>query len=436
MRLAESELQTKFAEGHSVLGSLAQISRSGVEGLEFRTFRNLNELETLRSIWKSWPGARESDFDLFSCALKSGAQPYVILLTRNAMPESILIGRRERKRMPFRLGYLTICRREVDVIEFVHGGLRGNASEENCADLVREVMRSLAEGEADLAVWEHIEVNSSLHRQAIRLPGVLQRDHSRCAKHRWLMKFPNGLDAFLMRLGRSQRSKLRRKYKKVPAVFPGKVQVKCCRSLAEIDTVASDMEVIAGKTTKRQLGFGFSYTLRAREQMAIAAENGWLRAYVLYLEGKPVAFWTGVVYQRCLHADHVAYDPSYGEVSPGIFLFLSILENLRDEDIESIDFGRGNTQLRECFCDVRRAESRTHIFAPTWRGLRLNILHTGVHLVTGCFVAVLRHLGCLDWVRKAWRNRLLRGLQQRDRRGRETATSEATQESQALVFEE
>jgi Acetyltransferase (GNAT) domain len=436
MRLAENEMQTKSAEEQALLAPLTLISQSGIGGLEFRTFRDRNELETLRSIWKSWPGARESDFDLFLCSIKSTAQPHVILLSRNAVPESLLIGRRERKRMPFRLGYLAVSQREVDVIEFVHGGLRGNASDENCADMVREVMRSLAEGEADLAVWEHLEVNSPLHRQAIGLPGFSQREHSRCLKHRWIMKFPNGLNAFLMSLRRSQRSKLRRKYKKVPAVFPGKVRVKCYRSLAEIDAVASDMELIAGKTAKRKLGFGFSDTPRAREQMAIAAENGWLRAYVLYIEDKPVSFWTGIVYQRCLHADHVAYDPSYAEVSPGIFLFLSMLEDLRDEDIESIDFGRGTTQLRESFCDVQRAESRTHIFAPTWRGLQLNILHTAVHLANGCFVAVLRHLGCLDSVRKAWRNKLLRRRQQQDGRGFEAAVSDATQESQSLVFEE
>jgi hypothetical protein len=436
MRLAENEPQTKVAEERSVLPSLTISPRAGMDGLEFRTFRDLSELETLRSIWKSWPGARDSDFDLFSSTVKSSDQPYVVLLSRNAMPESILIGRRERKRMPFRIGYQTVCQREVEVIEFVHGGLRGNASEENCADLVRKVIRSLAEGEADLVVWEHLEVKSSLHQQAIRLPGFLQRDHSRCLKHRWLMNFPSGLDAFLMSLGRSQRSKLRRKYKKVPALFPGNVQVKCYRSLAEIDAAASDMELVASKTAKRQLGFGFSNTLRARAQMTIAAENGWLRAYVLYLEGKPVAFWTGVVYQRCLHADHVAYDPSYSEVSPGIFLFLSILEDLRYEDIENIDFGRGNTQLRECFCDVQRVESRTHIFAPTLRGLQLNILHTAVHLINGCFVAALRQLGCLDWVRKAWRNKLLRRRQQQDRRGFDTATPAAAQESQSLVFED
>ncbi len=436
MPLAEKELETRFAARESGLAPLIVNSGSGAHGLAFHTFRVFDELETLRSIWKSWPGARESDFDLFSSAIKLSAQPYVILLTRNEIPESILIGRRERKKMLFKLGYLTVCQREVEVIEFVHGGLRGNASEQNCADLVREIMRSLAEREADFAVLQHLDVKSSLYQQAIRLPGFLQRDHSRCLKHRWLMKFPHGLDAFLMSLGRSQRSKLRRKYKKVFMLFPGKVQVKCYRSLAELNTAVFDMEQIASKTAKRQLGFGFSDTPQAREKMAIAAENGWLRAYVLYLEGKPVAFWAGVLYQRCLHADHVAYDPLYGEASPGIFLFLSILEDLRDEDIESIDFGRGNTQLRECFCDVRRAEAPTQIFAPTLRGIQLNVLHTAVHLINRCSVVLLRHAGCLDWVRKTWRNKLLRSRQPQNRRRFETVASDATQESQSLVFED
>ncbi len=154
MRLAENKLQTKFAEEHSVRPPLLlTISpRTGADGLEFRTFRDLNELETLRSIWNSWPGARESDFDLFSSAVKSSAQPYVVLLSRNANPESILIGRRERKRMPFRLGYLTVCLREVEVIEFVHGGLGGNAAEEYAEDPAPEVMWLLKKGEVALAV--------------------------------------------------------------------------------------------------------------------------------------------------------------------------------------------------------------------------------------------------------------------------------------------
>src|SRR6478672_10841954 len=69
--------------------------------LRFQTIRHLRELETLRSIWQCWPGTRDSDLDFFSSAVQtrgSGCEPHVIVLCRNAQPEAILVGRRERKR--------------------------------------------------------------------------------------------------------------------------------------------------------------------------------------------------------------------------------------------------------------------------------------------------------------------------------------------------
>ena len=110
------------------------------------------------------------------------------------------------------------------------------------------------------------------------------------------------------------------------------------------------MEEIARKSDKRRrFGFGFFDTPQIREQMSIAAEGGWLRIYVLYLENKPAAFWMGTLYDRCLQADDVGYDPAWSEFSPGIFLFLNILEDLCDADIEIVDFGRGSSQAQTVF---------------------------------------------------------------------------------------
>ena len=439
MHLIERELRTKSADGHSVR-STAVAPEARLDRLEFRTIRSLEELETLRPVWKSWPGTRESDLDFFCSTLRSSAhrcQPHVILRMQNGRPDAIMIGRREHRKMSFKLGYLTLWERTVEVLEFVHGALRGNASEQNCADLVQQVMQSLVEGEADLAVWDQLEVESPLHRQVLRLPRFAQRDHAHCLKHRWLMSFPNGLDAFLRSLGRSQRSKLRRKYKKILTRFPDRIQLQRYRSLTDVGNAISEMEEVARKTEKRKFGFGFSDSPRVHDQMLVAAENGWLRVYVLHLDGKPVAFWMGTLYERCLRADYVAYDPSYRELSPGIFLFLSILEDLRGEDIDYIDLGRGSTQFRKCFCDQQHVESRAHIYAPTSRGVQLNLLQTTTHHANACFVALLQQVKCLDWVKKAWRNRLLHrqsgGCSMAEV---EAATSDSVPEAESLEFGE
>ena len=373
--------------------------------LAFHTIRELQELGTLREFWESWPGTRDSDFDFFSGLVRSRGQdcrPHVIVLTRKAAPDAMLIGLREHKKVPLKLGYITIAQPEVNILEFVRGGLRGNASEANCTALVQEVMRSLEEGDADLAYWE-LDVRSPFYNRALRLPSFASRDHAHCIVEHWLMNFPKGLDAFFRSLGRRRRSFLRRKYKRVLGLLSGKMQIHSFRSITDLESAISDMEEIASKTDRRLFGDGFFDTPQMRAQMLVAAQMGWLRAYVLYLEEKPAAFWMGNLYDGCLHADHAGYDPVWSRFSPGIFLFLKVLEDLRDEDINAVDFGWGNTQLNRSFADVRHIESHVHIYAPTLRGIQLNLLHTTAHRITH----FCRSTHSLDWARRALRKQLL-----------------------------
>jgi hypothetical protein len=333
----------------------------------------------------------------------------VIVLTREGEPESVLVGLREQRSLPIKLGLFTIFQRRVNVMEFVYGGLRGFVSNENCLALIREVMRSLDEGEADLAVLRHLDAKSPLYDYAIQLPSFASRDHSRWLDQRWFMDFPKGLDAFLMRLGRAQRSKLRRKYKKVASHFAGDAQVHCFHSPAHLARAIADIEEIARKTQKRLLGQGFFGTPEIHQQIALMAEMGWLRLYVLYLDGKPAAFWMGTLYRRLLQADQVGYDPAWSKLSPGVFLFLYILEDLRNEEIRTVDFGCGDTQLKQCFgcsADDRRPESNVHIYSPTLRGMELNLLCT----VTDRATALFRQLDWMKWGRRTLRRYLQRHL--------------------------
>ena len=74
-----------------------QISiRKGLEvqddSLAMRTIRDLHELESVKGIWESWPGSRDSDLDFFCSIIwsrGSDRRPHVIVLTRNARPDAI-----------------------------------------------------------------------------------------------------------------------------------------------------------------------------------------------------------------------------------------------------------------------------------------------------------------------------------------------------------
>src|ERR1700732_3271926 len=100
------------------------------DSLSLRTIHDVRELESMRGIWERWPGSRDSDLDFFWSMVRSrgsNCRPHVIVLSRNARPDAILIGLCERRKLRFRLGSFTICQPEVNVLELVYGGRRGNA---------------------------------------------------------------------------------------------------------------------------------------------------------------------------------------------------------------------------------------------------------------------------------------------------------------------
>ncbi len=370
-----------------------------------QTIRDLREIESLRDVWKTWTKTRDSDLDFFSGmvrALGDSCRPHVIVLSRNARPDALLVGLNYRTKIPLRLGSLTIHQSEVNVLEFVYGGLLGNTSRENCEALVQAVMQSLAAGDADMALWERLDVHSPLYTCALQLPSFALRDHSRSLFDHWFMNFPKDLNAFLSSLGRSQRSKLRRKYNRVLNSFPGRIQVRSFRTIADLEQAIPDMEQISRKSVKRQLGYGYFDTLQTREQLLVEAARGWLRIYILYIGESPVSFWKGTLYERCLHADLAGFDAAWSDFSPGIFLFLYILENLRDKDIQTVDLGYGDGQLYQIFGNVRHSEARVQIYAPKLSALQLNLLHTFTRYAT----ILIRGTPFLNWARRVvWKSR-------------------------------
>ncbi len=364
-----------------------------------RTIGDLREVENLRDVWKSWQKTSDSDFDFFCATVRSrgeSCRPHIIVLIRNARPVALLVGLRDRTRLPFRLCSVTIHQPEVNVLEFVYGGLLGDASQEGCAVLVEAVTRSLAEGDADVALWQQLDVNSPLYACTLQLPSLLLRDHSHRVFDHWVMDFPRDLDALLLSLGSRQRSRLRRKYQKVLNRFSGKIQLRSFRRIADLEQAILNMNEIARKSVKRQLGFGFFDTPQNRERLLIEAERGWLRIYVLYIEEQPVAFWQGILREHSLQTEHVGFDAAWSAFSPGIFLFLSILENLA-QDVTTVDFGLGDGQFYRCFGNVQCREASVQMYAPRFGALRCHLLYVLTYYTT----ILIRRTPFLDWTRRA-----------------------------------
>jgi hypothetical protein len=367
------------------------------------------EVERLRDVWTRWKGHRDSDIDFYLEFIQSHQEvlhPHVIVLYRDAQPDAILIGRLERTRLTFKIGHLLLSGFPVTCLTFVYGGLRGNSSEENCRELVGSILDSLRQGEADGAFLHHPDTSSALYRLALQMPGFGGRDHCPIpAVHHW-MRLPQNIDQVFSGLSRDHRSELRRKTKKLIAAFEGRVEVKCFREPGELDGAIAQLEAIAQKTYQRVLGVGFVDTPLMRRLLHFCAEKGWLRAYILYLGDVPCSFWVGTVCDGSFCSDYLAFDPAFGDYSPGNFLLIKVIEDLCAEGLKEIDFGWGGGRYKERFGNLKSLEASVCIFSPGLKGLAFNTARTTLGRMDSLLKKTLNRTKLVPRIKKLWRNRV------------------------------
>lgn len=372
-----------------------------------KVLRTVAELEGIRREWESWPGNRDSEIETYLMCLQSipaTVRPHVIVVERGGKPDAILVGRIDLDCVSCHLGYLRL-NLPARILCFVYGALRGNASRENCELIVSSVMKSLSGREADVAYMNFLKEGSDLYQLAVQRPTPLCRDYLRIAQQHFATRLPASNEEFYKGLSSGARWQAKSKQKKLIKDFAGDVKVRCFREVEELDAMIQDVEQVARKSYQRGLGVGFLDTPAVRNQLRLKADRGWLRGYVLYVTGKPSAFWIGDLNDGTFGSDYLAYDAELGKYSPGMFLIYKVIEGFCDgEGVKGLDFATGHAQYKQLLSNQGWTESSAYIFAPSVKGIAINAIRT---LVEGSVRAVQRVLvrtNLMQKVKKAWRN--------------------------------
>jgi len=376
--------------------------------LAVRVIRSTAELEQERLLWKAWPGHRDSDLDFYLMVLRSRLEvisPYVLVLYRNGLPLSIWIGRLEQTHLTFRIGYLSVCRPNVRLLSLIPWGRRGDESTECSQALIAEVLRLLKDGEFDVANLGFVDAHSILCRLARELPGTLSRDVLPSRSAHWKMDLAGNIDEIYRRFSSDYRGQLRRKAKKLIAEFGENIRVVCLREPSDVERIVEDVELVAKKTYQRGLGVGFSVSDETWNRLRFQAEKFWLRAFILYIEDQPCAFWVGALYDGVFYSDYLGHDPAYDRHSIGTFLTTKAIESLCSEGGKQIDFGPGDSRYKRQFGTSNSEELSIFIFAPSLKGMVLNCGRT----IFGCIDWILREgfkrTDIPQRIKKMWRKR-------------------------------
>jgi hypothetical protein len=377
-------------------------------GLKIETFTDPGQLECLRHIWKELATHFETDMDFFLRVIALRPEyvaPRILLARCDDTPLALLVGRLEKTILRPGIGYVKLPSLPVRRIVFAcHGS--NDLTVPVAEAIVEAIMARLRSGEADFCLLSNLSPAGALYASARRLPLPVMRDLRPTAVSRWRLRLPGTYEAFMKSLNGSKRSKLRRSIKHFHEEFGPAIRYRVFEASGDVDAFCADADRIASKTYQRGLGVGFLNDAESAAQLSTAAALGWLRAMILYVNDRPVAFWQGILKGNVYYCQTTGYDPAFRKHTVGIILLLKMIEGLCGYPEKTIDFGKGEAQYKEEFGNDHAEEAEVTVYAPALRGIVANVLSSATLAVNESITVLLKKLGLLTRIKNRWRKRL------------------------------
>lgn len=158
-------------------------------------------------------------------------------------------------------------------------------------------------------------------------------------------------DAYLAGFSAKSRSTLRRKLRRFAELSGGTIDLRGYRSPAEIEEFHALARDLSRKTyQERLLDAGLPEGEEALAAMRALAARDAVRAWLLFLEDKPVAYLYAPAEGSTLIYAHLGYDPAVASHSPGTVLQLEAMRELIAEGrFRRFDFTEGDGQHKRQF---------------------------------------------------------------------------------------
>jgi CelD/BcsL family acetyltransferase involved in cellulose biosynthesis len=372
--------------------------------LSVRVCRTIEEVEALREHWAGFTHP-DADLDVFAQVIRDRddiVRPHVLVAERDGLPVALLAARLEECELPAKFGYATVLRPRLRRITVVTGGVAGDTGA--CDELAEELLAALKRREGDAIALQRIEVGSPLHRAVTDRAANGSRQRFAASAPHHVMDLPASSDELLPALSKSVRDNLKRYSRKLEREYGDRLVMRRFDRPEDIDTMVADLETVAATTYQRGLGAGF--TAEHDGPLArIGLDGGWFRAWVLYLDGAPVAFEIGHLCGDSLIISAKGFDPAHGRRHVGKVLQLYLLQDLCDDPaVKVLDFGFGDAEYKQKLATRTWEDTDVLVFGRTARALRAV---AGRTVVLGADRLARRLAGAdrIASVKRRWRDR-------------------------------
>jgi CelD/BcsL family acetyltransferase involved in cellulose biosynthesis len=386
-----------------------------IGALTVRTVTTLDDVEGLRSAWERLQGhSLPADIDYFLAVARNHPQvvrPNVIVVERGQDVIAIVAVYLQRGWIVHRLGPWNPYRPTVSAFATAYRGFLGEQTPEVLTLVFGELLRSVERHEADAIHLRYVEPASPVATMARAAGHGLRRERLVPIRSHWALSLGSTLDETLTRAcSATTRESLRRTIRKLERAFEGRFELKVFSDPATAEQMFADLDAVGSRSYQRHGDDVFGPRDLDRALISLGLEKGWYRAYVLYLDDIPAAYWTGYAYGGAFGwRGDTGYDPRFREYGPGTYVLLRLIEALsEDPEITTFDFGGGDVDYKGRLADTRWDEVDIRLFGPGLRNLCVNATGSSVQLLHHALRSTASRFGAHDAPTKLHRHALKR----------------------------
>lgn len=106
-----------------------------------------------------------------------------------------------------------------------------------------------------------------------------------------------------------------------------------------------------------------------REFTTVALRRGWLRLFVLWLDGKPAAALYGLRYGPKFYFYQSGFDPAFARHSVGLVMMGMTIRHAIEDGAAEYDLLHGAEEYKFHWARTSRPLNRIELYPPSWRGL-------------------------------------------------------------------
>ena len=364
-----------------------------MSGVEHTIARTRAAVRALRDRWTQleWDDI-EADLEFFLTVSErraGGEEPYVVAVDRDGQCVGMAIGRIEERELPVRVAGRTVLSPRLRCLAVVHGGLAARPGYE--AATLDALAEPLRRGDVDAVHLHRVPTEGQFFASVTRRWRGGRRQAVMPRHLHWQIQLPASFEEYLASLSSRSRSSVRKQARKLESGSAGELEVRRYSGSGDRDALLADVEAVAARSYQRGMGVGFQLDDVQRAVLELMLERDLTQAWVIALDGRPVAFEIGHRFGTVFFGEATGYDPDFAADRVGTYVQMRMVEDLcGDATIGAIDFGYGDAEYKRTFAnrswddaDVLVVARRARPFAVSAAGSAAAALDRGLRSLLG-----------------------------------------------------